>query len=89
MFIALTAVAKIIHFSVFQEEQTSEFPRTGYYLAVSPSDFTTSPYAAGVNLSLPVSQTEADAIVERYDYMYNASAFDSTDCQDRWFEVSV
>ena len=75
-----------------QEEQNSEFPRDNYVLDVAHlgfESFSTTPYASNINLSLPVGQEEAEAVMQRYYYFYNESTFEAAGCENRWFEVGV
>ena len=78
--------------SNLQEEQNSEFPRDNYVLDVAHlgfESFSTTPYASNINLSLPVGQEEAEAVMQRYYYFYNESTFEAAGCENRWFEVGV
>ena len=70
-----------------EEENVATFPASGYQLppVAGTEAFTAGPYSAGTVLTLPVGQVQAEAIMDRFPYLYNATLPDH--CDERWFEV--
>ena len=70
-----------------QLEQISSVPRDGYTLAPIPGTqgFTAGPYPDNISLHLPVGREEAEAIMQRYPYLFTEPL--SARCDDHWFEV--